>query len=81
MILYPDFDKIKELCRKKIELSYPKYGNSWTNQQSPPHFWHHRFMEEGKEVLFAVNLDKKLLQGEIIDCINILAMWHQSLEA
>jgi len=66
----PHWKVIEDMCKRKIESKYPKYGNSWKTTWSYE-FWNQRLqseVDEAKEDFSDNRID------ELIDVINVCAM-------
>ena len=72
-VTYPDFIKIINGCKEKMEKTYLKYGNSWIRFNGLK-FWKKRLDGEIKEIWEAKTFED--YQSEIRDAINILSMMH-----
>jgi hypothetical protein len=73
---YPDFTEIVKACKSKMKLKFFEYGNSWEDVTITDEWWKKRLTNEIKEIFKAK--DTWLVEKEIIDAINILAMmWEK----
>lgn len=71
---YPEFDKIVQACKEKIKLKFFEYGNSWQDWMISDAWWKKRIQTEVKEIFKQHHPYDAIT--EIIDAINILAMYH-----
>ena len=81
-IVYPDFDKIIQSCKKLMQEKFPEYKNSWQELdyefgyafQMDNKFWIKRLKGEVKEFLKAETAEEA--RKELLDIINVCAMIH-----
>lgn len=78
-IKFPDFKRIVERCKEKMEKKFPDYKNSWTKMYyfDNPTWWNKRLMVEVQEFIDAKGQTDKY--EELIDIMNICAMIYQEM--
>lgn len=83
-VVFPDFEKIMENCKKIMLEKFPDYKNSWTTLDYDLgtgkgdvdyRFWQKRLKDEFEEFLNAKTISEA--RKELEDIINICAMIHE----
>jgi len=71
--LNPDFEKIIPLCIKELDIKFPDYGNSWTEEKKS--YWEKRIANEVEE--YKNSMSKPSDKRKLLNIINMAAMaWH-----
>ncbi len=83
-IEYPDFDEIKKLAKKKIDVMYIKYENTWKDSGLTLQWWKDRLLGELNEIFDSeprMNVEKRIsmMHGEILDLIIVACMFYDRL--